>query len=468
MKPITSLPTLVLLTLPALSHTVAQAISIETAPPVVVKTVPIAGATAVDPALTELRVTYSKPMQDGSWSWSTWGEENFPETSGAPRYLPDGRTCVLPVKLEPDRFYATWLNSDKFHNFQDRDGRPAVPYLLTFTTGAARTAALPKQRLEAMSGELLFQGRYRHRSRGREIETPSELWLKATENDGLVALAHLPWMGTWEEASGNIRTGLTRYRTFGEASGDRPAYLVDLTLSEGRALLTRQGIREERHEQELEVPSGASFDPNTRPDAYCAANILVRAFDLQPGETRDVRMFDWDNSGEALASYTVQLHHAGKDRVEVPAGVFEANHLVLKQLTSADTWFKKRAGHLTDFWVLDNNVILRVLRHREPYEMVLLDYQIPEQLDAFARVSTEDVQSWVKAFFSRNYRDITSRNTLEWGDVTEDPNGNFSIRYKYRARIWDRETITNHQVFTFDPEGRFLSVEDASTETEGD
>ena len=119
---------------------VAPPISIDSAPPVVVKTVPVAGATGIDPALTEIRVTFSKPMQDGSWSWSTWGEENFPEMVGNPHYLPDGRTCVLTVKLQPDKFYATWLNSEKFHNFKDASDRPAVPYLLTFTTGAAGSA----------------------------------------------------------------------------------------------------------------------------------------------------------------------------------------------------------------------------------------------------------------------------------------------------------------------------------------
>jgi len=115
----------------------AAEISLESAAPVVVKTVPVAGATDVDPALTEIKVTYSKAMQDGSWSWSTWGEENYPETTGDPRYLPDGRTCVLPVKLQPRKFYAIWLNSDKFKNFTDTSGRAAVPYLLTFTTAGA-------------------------------------------------------------------------------------------------------------------------------------------------------------------------------------------------------------------------------------------------------------------------------------------------------------------------------------------
>jgi RNA polymerase sigma-70 factor (ECF subfamily) len=99
-----------------------------------VRTEPVAGSTGVDPALTEIRVTFSKPMQDGSWSWSTWGEENFPEVAGDIHYLPDGRTCVLPVKLKPGKFYASWLNSSRFKNFTDTENRPAVPYLLTFET----------------------------------------------------------------------------------------------------------------------------------------------------------------------------------------------------------------------------------------------------------------------------------------------------------------------------------------------
>lgn len=112
--------------------------SLESAPPVVVKTVPVAGSAEVDPALTELRVTYSKRMQPGSWSWATWSAESYPETAGTPHYLPDGKTCVLPVKLAPGKFYATWLNSDKFKNFTDADGRPALPYLLTFRTGESK------------------------------------------------------------------------------------------------------------------------------------------------------------------------------------------------------------------------------------------------------------------------------------------------------------------------------------------
>ena len=70
----------------------------------------------------------------GSWSWSNYGEGVAPRTAGKPRYLDDKRTCVLPVKLEPGKTYALWLNTARFRNFKDADGRPAVPYLLVFET----------------------------------------------------------------------------------------------------------------------------------------------------------------------------------------------------------------------------------------------------------------------------------------------------------------------------------------------
>ncbi len=112
----------------------ANEVTLESTPPVVVKTVPAAGANDVDPKLTEIRVTFSKDMEDGSWSWATLSEESFPKGDGKAKYLADKRTCVLPVKLEPGKTYAIWVNSDKVRNFKDADGRSAVPYLLVFKT----------------------------------------------------------------------------------------------------------------------------------------------------------------------------------------------------------------------------------------------------------------------------------------------------------------------------------------------
>jgi hypothetical protein len=112
----------------------AEEITLESVPPVVVKTVPAAGVGDVNPKLTEIKVTFSKDMQDGNWSWVMISKESFPRVTGKPKYLADKRTCVLPVKLEPGKTYAIWVNSEKFVNFKDADGRPAVPYLLVFKT----------------------------------------------------------------------------------------------------------------------------------------------------------------------------------------------------------------------------------------------------------------------------------------------------------------------------------------------
>jgi RNA polymerase sigma-70 factor (ECF subfamily) len=125
----------VLLALTLTAQLRAEDVNLENAPPVVVKCSPQAGADDVDAATTtEIRVTFSKDMADGSWSWSTAGTDNFPKMTGKPHYLDDKRTCVASVKLEPNKSYAIWLNSQKFGNFKDSEGRSAVPYLLVFKT----------------------------------------------------------------------------------------------------------------------------------------------------------------------------------------------------------------------------------------------------------------------------------------------------------------------------------------------
>src|SRR5438477_2099016 len=112
----------------------AEEITLDAARPVVVKSSPEAGADGVDSAITQISVTFSKNMQGGSWSWCILTKETYPGTTETPKYLEDKRTCVLPVKLQPGKTYAVWINSDKFHDFKDTKGQLAVPYLLVFKT----------------------------------------------------------------------------------------------------------------------------------------------------------------------------------------------------------------------------------------------------------------------------------------------------------------------------------------------
>jgi RNA polymerase sigma-70 factor (ECF subfamily) len=113
----------------------AGGVTVETAPPVVVKTVPQAGDDQVDPNLTEIKVTFSKDMADGSWSWAQMSKESFPGAPNSkPHYEDDHRTCVLPAKLEPGKTYVVLLNKAPYTSFMDTDHRQALEYWLVFKT----------------------------------------------------------------------------------------------------------------------------------------------------------------------------------------------------------------------------------------------------------------------------------------------------------------------------------------------
>lgn len=107
---------------------------IDSMPPVIVKTVPEAGSKDIQPGEFEIKITFSKEMTDQSWSWSSAWENSTPEFIGKPKYDADHKTCTVKVKLEPNKTYGFWLNSQNYHNFRDAQGRAAVPYLLVFQT----------------------------------------------------------------------------------------------------------------------------------------------------------------------------------------------------------------------------------------------------------------------------------------------------------------------------------------------
>jgi beta-lactamase regulating signal transducer with metallopeptidase domain len=108
-------------------------------PPKIVSTKPELGDTEVDPALTEITITFDRDMA-GGFSW-TGGPPDFPPAPEGkkPAWL-DKRTCVLPVKLEAARYYRVGINSTSFHNFKSVDQVPAQPSAIYFTTKGASDA----------------------------------------------------------------------------------------------------------------------------------------------------------------------------------------------------------------------------------------------------------------------------------------------------------------------------------------
>ena len=106
----------------------------DTKSPNVIETYPVSGNTDVDPLTKEITVTFDEPMKDGNWSWAYTNKNKFPVMTGQPYYKPGHTVNVLPVKLESNQEYEVWINSEKFKNFKDRAGNPAIPFRLVFTT----------------------------------------------------------------------------------------------------------------------------------------------------------------------------------------------------------------------------------------------------------------------------------------------------------------------------------------------
>lgn len=113
----------------------AAGVSVQGLPPSVIRTFPTSGDRGVDPSVKEVRVTFSKEMiTREQWSFVQIAPGAFPEIAGEIHYLKDRRTCVMPVRLEPGKRYAIWVNSPKYNNFKDTSHQSAVPYLLVFET----------------------------------------------------------------------------------------------------------------------------------------------------------------------------------------------------------------------------------------------------------------------------------------------------------------------------------------------
>jgi len=117
--------------------------------PVVLSTSPPALTNDVSPSLTQITVTFDRPMMDKSWSW-TGGGETFPETVGNPQYDSTKMTCTLTVKLQAGKVYWVGINSPSHNNFQTTGHVPAKRYVILFATKdkEGKPTAIPQQMLE--------------------------------------------------------------------------------------------------------------------------------------------------------------------------------------------------------------------------------------------------------------------------------------------------------------------------------
>jgi Domain of unknown function (DUF4932)/Bacterial Ig-like domain len=105
--------------------------------PQVLTMTPANGATAIDPGVTEIRVTFDRAMNTGGFSF-VGGGPTFPITTGRPSWDAAGKVITLPVKLEPNHSYEFWLNRGRLQAFRSAKGVPLASVHVTFRTGPAR------------------------------------------------------------------------------------------------------------------------------------------------------------------------------------------------------------------------------------------------------------------------------------------------------------------------------------------
>jgi len=309
----------------------------------------------------------------------------------------------------------------------------------------------PDESTQQISGEVVFEGSYQHDGRGQDHQA-----VRLRQDGSLLAVAEMPFMEQKTTAEGNIEEGLTYYAIDGDN------YKIAMEFEPGKVFVTRNGIRENWERKQFDVPEEAVFVPNTRPDPYCMQQVALRLMpDLPEGETREFNAYDWDNTGDGFAFYKTSLTNAGMDTVDVPAGKFRARHFVERQLTSADTWFKKRAGHITDFWLLDDGTIIRILRHREPYELQLASVttpeEIPQRLGPPSPVPTEEPQAAEPAGPTP---EITKQILAEPApELLEQASGTITLnalyRHKSRGHVID---VPEHRWVKTGPDGSITTV----------
>lgn len=105
--------------------------------PRIVKTVPEAGATDVEPGQKNITITFDRDMGKGmSWTGNDWMPGAQQQQTA--RWI-NARTCVLPVVLESGNYYRVGINSTSFQNFRSAGGNgvPVPPTAVWFATKGA-------------------------------------------------------------------------------------------------------------------------------------------------------------------------------------------------------------------------------------------------------------------------------------------------------------------------------------------
>jgi hypothetical protein len=223
------------------------------------------------------------------------------------------------------------------------------------------------------------QRTYLHRSRGADLRAVD--MTVAQEADGTVRYTIADFPSGDSGSTVQLVTGLdgkpVEYRN--TANGEN-GFDWRFHFATNAVVLTRKMPNAPVEETSFAIRTGSLPDLNSRPDPCLTPHLLVQAYDYSARGKQVFNVYDIDNTGKGIAEYQVSLELAEDSSVLLPNGRFKARHLVLVQQTSAPTWYKKHRGSQTDIWTSEDGCILRIFRHREPYEIILQNHNKPEDL----------------------------------------------------------------------------------------
>ena len=93
---------------------------------------------------------------------------------------------------------------------------------------------------------------------------------------------------------------------------------------------------------------------------------------------------------------------------------------------------------------------------------------VPTTIALTERQSEQVIRQWDKSevielvedFFKDNWKDVTARKSLGWGEPVVDKDGNVSIVYQFESTILGKDLTVSEKIFTFDRKGNFVSTKD--------
>lgn len=111
--------------------------------PKLVSMEPTDGSQDVNPTIVVIRFVFDRSMKSGMALMRPDGK--FPESAGKPNWDAEGKVLTFPVRLTPGTTYRFGLNAEDVFGFQDGDGSPRQPIVVSFPSTYLRSLKTRKR-----------------------------------------------------------------------------------------------------------------------------------------------------------------------------------------------------------------------------------------------------------------------------------------------------------------------------------